>query len=503
MTATTATTTRDDAGTARSVAKVVPLWAQLRVPDRARYLKLAGQALIDEFDDLLGLLASELGRPRAEIATLQLLPSLDALDWIAEHGPQILGSRKLDVPRLRLGRSSGRITYEPLGVVGVVASRDTAWALPLGEVAAALIGGNGVLFKPSSAAPATGERLARLFVRAGLPEGLLQVVHGGHEAASSLVPGVTKLFASGSAEAVAALGRLAAEHETPLVAAPSGHDAMLVLEDAHLGRAVAGALWGAFAAAGQAPGSVGRALVARELVDRFADGVTEGARRLQVGNPLAPDTQIGPLAGDDRLADVTAAVEEAVAAGATLRCGGPVGNLDGPYYAPAVLTGVDTEMRVWRERVDGPVLSILAVDSADEAVAIVNDEPPTLGASVWTQDRYQAARLGRELHVGASWGNEHLVAPLVASAPWGGPRRGAGRPFGESGIRECVEEKVIGWRDPSLQARWRLPYHDSLEAAACALARFRSARDADRERALRTGLLPLARVALGRRRRRR
>jgi succinate-semialdehyde dehydrogenase / glutarate-semialdehyde dehydrogenase len=287
-----------------------------------------------------------------------------------------------------------------------------------------------------------------------------------------------------------------------VVAAPNGNDAMLVLSDASMERAIAGATWAAFADAGQAPGSVGRALVMRELVDRFADGVAEAAGRLRVGDPVAGDAQIGPLASRDRLTEVTAAVEEAVAAGATLRCGGPAGP-GGLHYVPAVLTGVDTDMRVWRERVDGPVLSILPVDSAAEAVAIVNAGPPTLGASVWTQDRYRAARIGRELHVGASWGKEHLVAPLVASSPWGSPHRSAGRLLGEAGLRECAAEKVIGWRDPAIRARWRLPYHESLEGAARALVHLRSVRDADRERALKRGLLPLARVALGRGRRRR
>jgi acyl-CoA reductase-like NAD-dependent aldehyde dehydrogenase len=491
----------DVAGAIRSVEKVVPLWAQLRVPDRARYLKLAGQAVIDEFDDLLGLMAAELQRPRAEIATLELLPSLDALDWIAEHGPDILSPRKLDVPRLRVGRSRARLTYEPLGVVGVVSGRDTPWAVPLAQVAAALVGGNGVLLKPSRGAASTGDRIARLFVRAGLPEGLFRVMHGSRDTAAALVPGVTKLFASGSTEAVATLARTTAEAETPIVTAPNGHDAMLVLADANVDRAVAGAVWGAFAAAGQAPGSIGCALVMRDLAERFAEGVAEGARRLKLGDPLAPDTQIGPLASKERLAAVTAAVEEAVAGGATLRCGGPTGGT-GPYYAPTVLTGVTPGMRVWRERVDGPVLSVIPVDSAAEAIAIVNDGSPKLGVSVWTQDRYRAARVARDLRVGASWGNEHLVAPLVASAPWGGARPGHGRLLGEAGLLECVDEKVIGWRDPSLRARWRLPYHESLEAASRALVQFRSVRDADRERALKRGLLPLGRVALGRHRRR-
>ena len=502
MTATANDVSQDVARTIRSAAKVVPLWAQLRVSDRARYLKLAGQAVIDEYDDLLTILAAELRRPRAEIATLELLPSLDILDWLAENGPGILSPGKLDVPRLRLGRSRARLTYEPLGVVGVVSGRDTPWALPLGQVAAALLGGNGVVLKPSRGAAAAGDRIARLFVRAGLPEGLLQVVHGSREAVTALAPGVTKIFASGSTEAVATLTRHAAESDTPIVAAANGHDAMLVLSDANIDRAIAGALWGAFAAAGQAPGSVGRALVIREHAERFAEGVAEGARRLKVGDPLAGDTQVGPLASEERLAQVVSAVEEAVESGATLHCGGPE-RLDGPVLrARRPHRSHARDARVARANRRPRPLDHRRRLRLPRRSRSSTRGPPALGASVWTQDRYRAARIGRDLRVGASWGNEHQVAPLVASAPWGGARRGRGRVLGEAGLLECVDEKVIGWRDPSLRARWRLPYHPSLQAAARALVQFRSVRDADRERALKHGLLSLARVAMGRRRRR-
>jgi acyl-CoA reductase-like NAD-dependent aldehyde dehydrogenase len=489
-----------------AAAKVVPLWAQLRLTDRARYLRRAAQALIDEFDELLALLTAELGRPRAEVATLELLPALDALEWIADSGPRVLAARKVDLPRLRFGRSRARVESEPLGVIAVVSGRDTPWAVPLAQVAAALMGGNGVILKPAPSASLTGERIARLFVRAGLPEGLLQVAQGGDETGSALVgASIAKLLVSGSAAGVTSLAHAAGSLGKPVVATASGHDAMLVLEDANLNRAVAGALWGAFACAGQAPGSVGRALVVHDLAERFAEGVSEAAGRLRLGDPRRQGTQVGPLATHERLEDVSTAVGEAVQRGARLRCGGPVAvqGLTGPFYAPAVLTGVDGDMRVWRERLDGPVLAVMAVDSATEAVALVNAGPTALGTSVWTDDRYRAARIARELQVGISWANDHLVAPLAASAPWGDARRGGhGRAHGEAALRACTEEKVIGWREPTLRARWRMPYHPSLEAAARALARLRSVRDADRERGLREGALPLARVALGRRRRR-
>ena len=190
---------------------------------------------------------------------------------------------------------------------------------------------------------------------------------------------------------------------------------MLVLADANIPRAIDGALWAAFAPPGQARGSVERIFVARELADRFVNGLVERARELRVGDPLDPAVQVGPLGSARRLAHVEALVSDAVAAGAKQRCGGvlAVAGMKGSFYAPAVLVDVEPSMRILHEPVGGPVVSVVEVDSTAEAIERANETRYGLGASVWTADRYQGARIARELEVGMVWLNDHLIGPSV------------------------------------------------------------------------------------------
>src|SRR5277367_205558 len=169
-----------------AVAKVQPLWALLRVSDRARYMHRMAQAVIDDFDELADLLVAEQGRPRAEIAALELLAAIDALNWIAEDGAAVLGGRRVAVSRSLAVAKRGRIAYEPYGVVGVIGAGSAPFAQPLGQIAGALLAGNGVAFKPAARASLAGERIARLVARAGLPEGLVRILHGGPETGVAL-----------------------------------------------------------------------------------------------------------------------------------------------------------------------------------------------------------------------------------------------------------------------------------------------------------------------------
>jgi acyl-CoA reductase-like NAD-dependent aldehyde dehydrogenase len=217
-----------------------------------------------------------------------------------------------------------------------------------------------------------------------------------------------------------------------------------------------------------------------------------------VGDPRSEDTAVGPLVARDRRRRVQELLDEAVEHGATLCCGGPadVEGLSGPFVAPAVLTGVTSAMALSREEVPGPVLSIEIAETEDEAIAAANRDDTGLGASVWTADRYKGARIAAELRVGMVWMNDHLIQRSAPQIPWGGVRgSGMGRARGRIALRTCAEPKAITWDPPAGRSfRW-YPYDATLAAAARALALLRSQRDPDRERALREGGAPLARLA--------
>jgi acyl-CoA reductase-like NAD-dependent aldehyde dehydrogenase len=484
---------------ALAVAKVQPLWTLLRVKDRARYMRRMAQAVIDDFDELRDGLAREQGRPRAEIATLELLAAIDALIWIADDGAEVLGGRRVGINRSMSIAKRARIAYEPYGVVGVIGAGSAPFAQPLGQIAGALLAGNGVVFKPAARACLAGEQIARVLARTGLPEGLVRVVHGGAEVGVALAQApVDKILFTGSPAVGRVVARACVSREKEVTVELGGKDAMLVLGDAHLQRAVGGALWAGCAGAGQARGSVERVYVMREVHERFLAALVRGAQALRVGNPADPRVQVGPLASPRRAAHVEELVQDAVAQGATLHCGGPLrpaGQDGGAFYAPSVISGVTQGMRLMREPVDGPVLAVTAVDSVEEAIALANDSDYGLGASVWTADRYRGVRVARELHAGMVWLNDHLPGPTVSRGPWGAAAGGGlGRTLGQAGLRACAQEKLITWDPPRTRGLWWGPHDATSAKAARAVAKMRSGRDIDRERAWREGAVALARM---------
>ena len=284
-----AASARDVLAAVDRASEVQRLWAMLRIRDRARYMARAAQAVIDEMDELVDLLSREQGRPRAEVEVMEVLPAVETLQWLAERGPRILAGERIGFSRTQHPIKRGRWTYEPLGVIGVIGPAAEPFATPLGDVAVALMAGNGVVLKPSPHAALAGERIARVFARAGLPEGLLRVVHGHAAIGGALVESpVAQVRFTGSRRAGRSVGEACARALKRSVLELGGDDAMLVLADANVTRAARGAVWAAFANAGQSGGSVGRAICLHKVGDRFVDAVVAGARRAADRRPGRP-----------------------------------------------------------------------------------------------------------------------------------------------------------------------------------------------------------------------
>jgi acyl-CoA reductase-like NAD-dependent aldehyde dehydrogenase len=473
------------------VASVQPFWAQLPLGDRARYMRRAGQAIIDQLDELAELLTREQGKPRNESYVMELLPTIDSLRWLADAGPGILEDERIPLP-IFMKQKRARFTYEPLGVVGVIAPWNYPWSIPFGEVAVALMAGNGVVLKPASLTPLIGQRIQEVFERAGLPEGLVRTVHGGGAVGRALVESTAaKIFFTGSAQVGRGVGEECARRMKGSVLELGGKDPMIVCADANLPNAVSGCLWGGFANAGQTCSGIERVYVVREVAERFIEGVVEGAQKLRVGDPLDWETEIGPMVSDEQLEQVRKLVDDAVADGAKLHCGGA----DAPWFRPAVLTGVTHEMRIMREEIFGPVVPIVTVEDEDEAIALANDSVFGLGASVWTMNRAKGERIAGRLQSGMVWINDHMFSHGACSCSWGGVRdSGLGRSHSKFGLYECVNIKLVTWEPSRTRDFWWFPYDESLGKAMRASAKLLYGRDADKPGALRRGLGPLARV---------
>ena len=480
------------------VARVQPFWAQLSLSERARYLRRAAQVLVDHCDEIAELITREQGKPRIEAYTMEVLPTIDLLHWCADNGPRILADEPVKYTQLMLKQKKSFFSYEPIGVVGVIAPWNYPWSIPFGEVAIALLAGNGVVLKPASLTPLIGQRIQEVFERAELPEGLVQTVHGGGKVGNELVKSSAgKIFFTGSVEVGRMVGEECARRLKGSVLELGGKDPQIVCADANLRNAVSGALWGGFANAGQTCSGIERTYVVRQVADRFVDAVARKASGLKVGDPLQWDTAIGPMVSKEQFDLVCELVDDAIASGAKRLCGGPVEieGMSGHFIAPTVLTDVTHDMRIMREEIFGPVLPVLTVDTEQEAIGLANASEFGLGASIWTLNRDKGERMARQIESGMVWINDHSYTHGACQCAWGGVKQsGLGRSHSKFGFYECVNVKTISWEPSRTRDIWWHPYDEVLGKAIRASSRLLYGRSDQRSEALKEGGLPLLRV---------
>jgi len=428
-------------------------WAGEDFTARAGILRTAAALLRERDDELALLITREMGKPLAE-ARAEVHKCATGLEFYAEHAQTFLADEVYETAADR-----SWVSYEPVGVVLAV----MPWNFPLWQVfrfaAPALMAGNAALLKHSP--NTTGAALAcqHILTAAGLPDGLFTTLL----VAEPQVPAVTeRLIAdprvgavtiTGSERAGSAVGAIAGREIKKSVLELGGSDPFVVLADADLPRVAHLAVRGRFLNAGQSCISPKRFIVEAAVAEEFTRLVIDETRALTVGDPEAPGTDVGPMARRDLRDGVAAQVRAAVAAGATVLCGGaPREDLGGFFYPPTVLGDVTAAMSVYREEVFGPVAAIITAADADEAVAVANDTPYGLGASVWGADVQAAVAIGRRITSGACFINALVVSD--ARMPFGGTKRsGYGRELAGTGIREFVNVRTW-WalNEPQTQA---------------------------------------------------
>jgi succinate-semialdehyde dehydrogenase/glutarate-semialdehyde dehydrogenase len=450
------------AGEAVAAAReAFPAWASLGFGERGRRLLRLRQAVVDERDALAALIAREQGKPAAEAHLAEILPALAVLKHLALGAEEALREEPApsDVPLF--AHKDARLLHVPIGVVLVITPWNYPFTISLSGVATALAAGNTVVLKPAPATTLTGLRIGELCRKAGIPDGAVNVVAADDAVAGALVedPRVGKVVFTGSVATGRKVMVAAARNLTPVVLELGGKDPAIVCRDADLERAARGIVWGAFLNAGQTCASVERVYVEQTVAEAFVSRVVDETKRLRVGDPLAPDTDVGPLTLERQRRVVEEHVQDAVARGAKVLTGGARAEGPGWFYPPTVLVGVDHTMRVMREETFGPVLPIMAVASVDEALALANDSEYGLTASGWTRDPATARRLQEGLQAGVVTINDCLYTFGEPTAPWGGVKRsGVGRVHGLAGLREMTQPKYVSrdtGRGPML---WWYPY---------------------------------------------
>lgn len=430
-----------------------PAWAKHSFQERGQIVLKARELMLGQIDELGLLISRETGKPVSEAISMEIVPTLDAMYYLAHNADRLLRPQKLDIGKYGLMGRSSRIVFKPVGVVGIISPWNFPLATPAQEIVMALMCGNSVVLKPSELTTLTALKLGELFRNSGLPAGLLEIVTGYGATGASLIDArVDKVMFTGSVATGKRVAAAAANHLTPVVLELGGKDPMIVLEDADIPNAARGAVWGAFANAGQACASVERCYVHESVAPQFLARVLSETAALKQDLGTKADTDVGAMTNERQLQIVEEHVADALAHGAKVVSGGKrVANSAGFFYPPTVVTNVDHGMKIMRDETFGPLLPVMTFKTEDEAVELANDSVFGLTASVWTKDISRGRELAEKIAAGTVMVNEVLYTHGIAQTPWGGVKEsGYGRTHGRAGLLELVNPHHIhvnrfGW----------------------------------------------------------
>ncbi len=412
------------------------LWKSIPAPKRAEVLYRAAELAILRKEELSQLVTRETGKPilegRGETQEL-----IDTLLFFAGEGRRLYGI----TGQSELGAKTISTIREPIGVCGLITAWNFPLAVPSWKIAPALIAGNSFILKPSEKAPLSGYALVALLHEAGLPHAVGQVLLAGKEITAKLASDtrVPVISFTGSVPVGEQLSASCGAKLKKCSLELGGKNAIVALADANRDLLLEGVLWGAFATAGQRCTSTSRLILEKSSwTERFLDELLAKTKNLKLGNGLKPETEIGPLIDESQIPRVQGYVDRALAAGASLLCGGKqalgAGLEGGSFYEPSIVLIHDLKSELWQSEVFGPVLAVCLVDTPQEALQAANDSEFGLSLSVYSQDIGQAQRFARDLEAGIVYINAPTIGAECGGASAFGGWKKSGNGSREGGL---------------------------------------------------------------------
>ena len=421
-------------------------WRLVPAPRRGELLFRFAQLLAEHKAELTNLMTHEMGKVKAE-AGGDVQEAIDMSYYMGGEGRRLYGQTTPSELRNKFQMS----VRMPIGVIGVITPWNFPIAIPSWKIAPALVAGNTVVFKPATDTPALGHRFVELLVEAGIPDGVVNVVHGGGGTVGQRLvehPDVPVISLTGSRETGVAVLHSGADRLKHVHLELGGKNAIIVMDDADLELALDGIIWSAFGTSGQRCTAASRVIVHEQVHDELVSALVERAEALRLGPGWEDDTDVGPVVNGAALEKIHSYTQIGIDEGAKLLTGGEIasdGDLGkGYFYRPTIFTDVQPDMRIAQEEIFGPVLSVIGVRSEEEAVRVSNGIRYGLSSSIFTRDVNRAFRAMRDLQAGITYVNAGTIGAEV-HLPFGGVKEtGNGhREAGQAALDVFTEWKSV------------------------------------------------------------
>jgi alpha-ketoglutaric semialdehyde dehydrogenase len=399
-------------------------WRLVPAPARAELIFRVGELLLQKKEELAYLMSREMGKPLTE-ARGDVQEGIDCAFYYAGEGRRLFGQTTPS----ELANKFAMTVRMPVGVCALITPWNFPLAIPCWKAMPALVCGNTIILKPAKDTPACATLLIQTFHEAGFPPGVVNLIHGsGGEIGRELVahPGIDLVSFTGSSKTGADVGEIAGRTHKRVCLEMGGKNAQVVMEDADLDLALEGALWGAFGTTGQRCTATSRLILHRDIKAEFTERLLEKTAKLTLGAGIDAETDIGPLINSSQRERVRRYMGVARDEGAKILIGGDIAREEelqyGYFFQPTIFDEVKPKMRVAREEIFGPVVSLLEVNSFEDAIAILNDTPYGLSSSIYTRDVNRAFQAMRDVEAGITYINGPTIGAEV-HLPFGGVKQ--------------------------------------------------------------------------------
>ena len=413
---------KEDVDTAvRAAVSAYDKWRLTPAPKRGEIMSRAGELLVEHKDEIAKLMTREMGKVLKETKG-DTQEGIDTAIYTAGEGRRLFG----ETTPSELPDKFCMSVRVPIGVCGIITPWNFPIAIPTWKIFPALLCGNTVVFKPAHDTPASAVKFVEILEQAGVPKGVVNLVHGsGKHVGHSIVehPDINLISFTGSSGVGKEIASLGGADLKRVSLELGGKNAQIVMDDADLDLAIEGALWGAFGTTGQRCTATSRLILHKKITEKFMDKFVNRAKSIKIGDGLDPETEMGPLINASQRKRVHEYIDIGIKEGAELILGGSFyedGDCKkGFFYSPTIFTNVKPDMRIAREEIFGPVLSIIEVESFEESIKVLNNTRYGLSSSIYTNDVNRAFKAIRDIEAGITYINGPTIGAEV-HLPFGG-----------------------------------------------------------------------------------